>query len=152
MEEILTRAWTDLLGRSAGLMSFRIVLQPTVAIGLAIRAGLVDAREGRPPFLWNIRSSPGRRRELLRTGWKDVGTVFAVALILDSIYQVIVHSAIYPLELLITATVLALVPYALIRGPVTRIARRRRARAAADREPATTGKPNEHPRPEETEN
>ena len=43
MEEILTQSWTDLLGRSAGLMSFRLVLQPAVAIGLAIRAGLVDA-------------------------------------------------------------------------------------------------------------
>jgi hypothetical protein len=152
MEEILTRTWKDLLGRSAGLMSFRIVLQPAVAIGLAIRAGLVDAREGRQPFLWNILSNPGRRHELLRSGWKDVGTVFAVALILDSIYQVIVHSGIYTLELLITATVLALVPYALIRGPVTRIARRRCAATAADGDPATTGKPQEHPRPEETEN
>ena len=152
MEEILTRGWTDLLGRSAGLMSFRIVLQPTVAIGLAIRAGLVDAREGRQPFLWHILSDPGRRREILRSGWKDVGTVFAVSLILDSIYQIIVHSSIYTLELLITATVLALVPYAVVRGPVTRIARRRCAATAADGEPAITGKPKEHPRREETEN
>ena len=64
-------------------------------------------------------------RELLRQGWKDVGTVFIVALILDSIYQVIVHSGIYTLELLITATILAIVPYAMIRGLVTRLARRK---------------------------
>ena len=52
-----------------------------------------------------------------------MGTVFIVALILDSIYQVIVHGGIFTLELLITATVLALVPYVVSRGLVTRIAR-----------------------------
>ena len=55
--------------------------------------------------------------------WKDVGTVFIVALILDSIYQVVVHAGIFALELLITATVLALVPYIVLRDLVTRIAR-----------------------------
>ena len=49
-------------------------------------------------------------------GWKDIGNVFIVALVLDSIYQVIVHSGIYALELLLTATTLALVPYGIVRG------------------------------------
>ena len=93
MEEILKRGWEDLVGRSGGLMSFRVIVQPAVAICLAIRAGLKDARHARPPFLWNVLSNPGQRRELLRHGWKDVGTVFIVAVILDSIYQVIVHGA-----------------------------------------------------------
>ncbi len=66
----------------------------------------------------------GQRRELLRQARKDVGKVFIVALILDSIYQVVVHSSIYTLELPITATVMAIVPYAITRGIVTRIARR----------------------------
>jgi hypothetical protein len=123
MEEILKRGWEDLVGRSGGLMSFRVIVQPAVAICLAIRAGLKDARQGRPPFLWNVLSSPGQRQELLRHGWKDVGTVFIVAVILDSIYQVILHAGIYTLELLITATLLALVPYFISRGLVTRIAR-----------------------------
>lgn len=108
-------------------MNFRLIIQPAVAILFAIRAGLRDARNGQPPFLWAIFSDPGQRHELLRQGWKDVGTVFIVALILDSIYQVIVHSGIYTLELLITATVLAIVPYAMIRGLVTRIVRRQSA-------------------------
>jgi hypothetical protein len=42
---------------------------------------------------------------------------------LDSIYQVKVHAGIYALELLTTATFLAVVPYLLARGLVTRIAR-----------------------------
>ena len=88
----------------------------------------------------------------MRQGWKDVGKVFIVALILDAIYQVIVHSGIYTLELLITATVLALVPYAMIRGLVTRLAPRRAAAKPADEELGTTPSPNENHQQAETEN
>jgi hypothetical protein len=56
-----------------------------------------------------------------------VGKVFILAVVLDSIYQLIVHRGVYVLELLITATVLAIIPYVLVRGPVNRIARRRLA-------------------------
>ena len=59
----------------------------------------------------------------MRQSWKDVGTVFIVALVLDSIYQIVVHSGIFTLELLITATVLALVPYMVLRDLVSRVAR-----------------------------
>jgi hypothetical protein len=124
VEEALRRGWQNLIGRSGGPMSFRLIVQPAVAIIFAIRAGLRDARNGRPPFLWTVLSNAGQRRELLRQGWGDVGTVFIVALILDAVYQVIIHSAIYTLELLAAATILALVPYVLLRGLVTRLARR----------------------------
>jgi hypothetical protein len=125
MDEILRRVWENLIGRSAGPLNFRLIIQPTVAFIIAIWAGLKDAREGRPAFLWAALSNPGYRPELLRQGWKDVGKVFIVAIVLDSIYQLIVHRGVYVLELLIAATVLAIVPYVLIRGPVNRIARRK---------------------------
>jgi hypothetical protein len=73
-------------------MTFRVIIQPAVAVLFAIRAGLHDAREGQPPFLWTVFSNPGRRHELLRQARIDVGNVFIVALVLDSIYQVMVHS------------------------------------------------------------
>jgi hypothetical protein len=104
-------------------MNFRLMIQPAVASFLAIRAGLRDARDGRPAFFWAALSNPAYRPELLHEGWKDVGKVFMLAIVLDSIYQLIVHRGVYVLELLITATVLAIVPYVLIRGPVNRIAR-----------------------------
>ena len=90
---------------------------------VAIRAGLKDAREGQPAFFCAALANPNYRSELLPHGWKDVGKVFVLAAALDSIYQLIVHRGVYVLELLITATVLAIVPYLLIRGPVNRIAR-----------------------------
>jgi hypothetical protein len=126
--EILQRVWDSLIGRSSGPMNFRLIVQPAVATFIAIRAGLNDARAGRPAFLWAALSNPGYRPELLRQGWKDVGKVFILAMVLDSIYQLIVHRGVYVLEVLITATVLAIVPYVLIRGPVNRIARGRRIR------------------------
>jgi hypothetical protein len=46
-----------------------------------------------------------------------------VAIVLDCIYQLITVQFIYPLELLFTATLLALIPYVLLRGPFNRIAR-----------------------------
>jgi hypothetical protein len=123
LEEALARGWQNLVGRWGGPMSLRFLIQPAVAILFAIRAGLKDARQNEPPFFWAVLSDPGSRQERLRQIWNDVGKVFIIALVLDSIYQVIVHRGIFTLELLITATALALVPYLFARGLVTQIAR-----------------------------
>ncbi|HEY7337895.1 MAG TPA: hypothetical protein VH639_23585 [Bryobacteraceae bacterium] len=122
MDELLTRVWENLIGRLTGPMNFRLIVQPAVATILAVRAGLRDARQARPPFFWAVLFDPGHRRELLRQGWKDIGKVFIVAAILDTIYQLSVHGGVYIGELLITAVILAVVPYIMIRGPVSRIA------------------------------
>ena len=124
MEELLTRVWTDLVGRVSGPLSFRLFLQPAMAIFFGVRDGLKDAREGRPAYFWAVFTDPAHRRELLREGWKSVAKVFVLALVLDTVYQVIVFRWVYVLEALIMATVLALVPYLSVRGPVNRTARR----------------------------
>jgi hypothetical protein len=43
---------------------------------------------------------------------------------MDCIYQLIVQRWIYPLEIVIVAFLLAVVPYILIRGPLNRVVRR----------------------------
>ncbi len=123
LDEALARGWENLVGRWGGPMSFRLLVQPAVAILFALRAGLKDARQNEPPFLWAAFSNPASLRKRSREVWTDVGKVFIVAVILDSIYQVVVHAGIFTLELLITATVLAVLPYVVSRGLVTRIAR-----------------------------
>lgn len=123
MEEFLTRVWENLIGRASGPMKFRILLQPTMAAIFAIRAGLKDAREGRPPYLWAVFKRPELRRALLREGWKDVGKVFLLAVMIDVVYQVAVFHWFYPGETLLVAALLAFLTYALIRGPVNRIMR-----------------------------
>jgi len=134
VEEILKRVWENLIGRTSGPLNFRLIIQPTVAAIIAIRSGLKDAREGRPAFFWAALSKKNNRSELLHGGWKDIGTVFIIATVLDSIYQLVVHRGVYVLELLITATTLALVPYILIRGPVNRIARTKPTRGQLDKQ------------------
>jgi len=123
--DFFARVWEMLIGRLDGPFNFRLLIQPTVAAILAIRAGLRDARDKRPPFLfWAIFTNSGARHDLPRQGWKDVGKVFMAAIVLDVTYEVIVYRWVYPGQALIVAAVLAFIPYLLIRGPVTRIARR----------------------------
>ena len=136
MEEMIVRAWTNIASRVGGPMTFRIILQPTMAALLAVIAGLRDARENRPPYFWTLLTDPSQRGDLLRHGWKAIGRVFVLAIIMDAIYQFIVLRWLYPFELLIVAILLAVVPYLLSRGPVNRIAswwyRRRKASVAAN--------------------
>jgi hypothetical protein len=126
VEDLIARIWENLVGRVHGPLTFRLLLQPAMAIFFAVRAGLHDARENRAPYFWALIYDPAHRREILHQGWKDVGKIFVLAVILDVMYQLIVFRWVYPGETVIVATVLALVPYLLIRGPVTRIRRRRR--------------------------
>jgi hypothetical protein len=125
MEEMLARFWENLMGRVGGPMTFRLILQPIMAAIFAVRGGLKDAREGRPAYFWGLLINPAHRRGMLRDGWKSVGRVFILAIVIDGIYQFIVFRWFYPGEAVVVAIVLAICPYLLIRGPVNRIARRR---------------------------
>jgi hypothetical protein len=120
---MFARIWANLIGRIGGPMTFRLILQPSVAIFFAIRGGMSDAREGREPHAWAILTESTKRRELLRESWQDVAKVFLAAVIIDFIYQVTELRWFYPEEALIVATCLALLPYLLLRGPANRIAR-----------------------------
>jgi hypothetical protein len=121
MEEALRHAWEDLFGRMNGPMSFRIIVQPIVATILAIRAGWADAREGRPIFFWTLAREPRQVRVMLRNLWRIAGKVFLVAISLDVLYQIIVFQWIYPLQAVIVATLLALVPCMIVRAIGNRI-------------------------------
>jgi hypothetical protein len=131
--DTIARGWENLVSRLGGPMSFRFLIQPAVAIFFAVRAGVRDARENKPTFLGCALSNPRSWSPRMRQSWKDVGAVFIVALVLDAIYQIAVQGGIFTLELLITATVLALVPYMVLRDLVSRVARRLGVGKHADR-------------------
>ena len=134
MEEAFRQAWEELFGRLTGPMNFRLIIQPVMATYLAIRTGWADAREGRPIFFWTLARDPAQTRVMLGNLWKIAGKVFLAALVLDAIYELIVFRWIYPLQALIVATLLALVPCMVVRACGNRIvtmARRRRLRAEA---------------------
>lgn len=123
MYGLLTNGWDMLIGREHGPLAFRLVVQPMVGALLAIRAGVRDARAGRPPHGWAILTDPLRRNELLRESWHDVARLFMVSVIIDMIYEIIVFRWIYIGQALIVASILALPSYLLIRGPANRLAR-----------------------------
>jgi hypothetical protein len=125
MKSTLIQTWNDLIGRPSGPFGLRFIIQPAVVLVLAIRAGLADAKTNKPAYLWAILLSPGHRKEMLRDGWKDVAKVFVLASVLDVIYQLTVFQWIYPLQTLLIAVGLAIIPYILVRGPVSRVFRHR---------------------------
>jgi hypothetical protein len=126
MEHMIPRIAEHLVARITGPMKFRLVLQPVMALFLAIRGGLKDAREGKPPYFWGLFTDRGERESMLKDGWKSVGKVFILAIVLDVVYQVIEQRFVYPGEAVLVAIILAIIPYLIVRGPVNRFARRPR--------------------------
>ena len=125
IQQAVRSAVEELLGRSSGPLHFRLILQPIVAAFLAFKAGRRDATTGEPAFLWDLLTRPEDRSRLLRSAWMDIGKIFTVALVLDTIYQLIVFRTVHIVQTLIVGVVLAILPYVLLRGPVTRFLRGR---------------------------
>ena len=140
MRDTLSRGFERLIARADGPLHFRLVVMPTVVTILAIRAHLRDVKEGNPIFFGAFVTSPTERQRLLRSGLKDFGRVFIIASVLDTAYQLLVFKTFYPGQMLIVAVVCAIVPYFLVRGPITRLAHflYRRWGAKADGTEATT--------------
>ena len=142
MDDMWTRVADQLMARVSGPMHFRLYLQPLMAAFFAVIAGLRDARRGNPPYFWSLMTHPGEREAMLQDGWKSIGRVFILALVLDAIYQGYVLHYFYLGEAIIVAIVLAIVPYVVLRGIVTRLARNRLgpARTPIAVPPETPGK------------
>ena len=124
IQEFLTRFWDQLIAQASGPLSFRLILNPVMATILAVLDGLKDARAGRSLYLRTILFDPSRRAAYVLEGLKRVSRVIILSFVMDAIYQYMVLRRFYVGEALITVFVLAVLPYALIRGSVHRIARR----------------------------
>jgi hypothetical protein len=122
MYETLAQMWREIVERPQGPMAFRFYLQPCMAMLFAIRDGIKDAHEGRTPYFWALFTDPSHRRERLREGWHSVWKIFVLAVVMDVIYEIIVFKGLRPIQGIVVAVLLAIVPYVLLRGPVNRIA------------------------------
>lgn len=140
MRDFLTQTWNELVGRWEGPFAFRFIIQPLMASLFAIRAGLRDARDGRPAFGWAVLTDADHRKDLMKDGWKNIARLFAIAVIVDLIYEVVALRSIHPGQATIVALTVAVPPYLLVRGPTNRIARSWKARhpSAKDDAPPTT--------------
>jgi hypothetical protein len=119
----LSRIWHEIAARPGGPLAMRFYVQPLMATILAFRDGRKDAHQGKPAYGWAVLNDAAHRHELLRSGWRSIGKVFLIAVALDTVYQLIVFHGLRPLQGLIVAAALALVPYLLLRGPFNRIVR-----------------------------
>jgi len=107
--------------RHDGPMSFRLYLQPVMSLIYAVIAGVKDAKAGKPPFLSALVLGKSDRKDLLKELWKDVGKVFILAIIMETIFEIIELKTVHPFEVLRVSFWLAIVPYLIFRGPVERV-------------------------------
>ncbi len=121
MDDFWSQIVVNLTDRLQGPLSLRFVLQPVVASIFGILSGLRDAKAHRPPYLWTLLVNSAHRGTMIKDGWKSVGKVFIVALVLDVIYQVIVSGFVYSGEALIVGFILTIAPYLLLRGLINGI-------------------------------
>ena len=121
--EELDRAWHNIVARPGGPMTFRFVLQPTMAVIAALRDGVNDARFGRAPYLFAIVRGLEGRGARLWEGIVSTARILILGVVMDVIYQLVLLDAFYPAESALIAILLAFVPYAVLRGPIGRIAR-----------------------------
>jgi hypothetical protein len=124
---LLSTFATDFVDRFDGPLHFRLFIQPLMAILFAVRDGRRDAREGRGAYLWTFFTDPTQHRYLLESGWQGIAKVFVLAFALDVAYQFYVWHGLKPLQASLTAITLAVIPYVLARGPVSRLVRTIRA-------------------------
>ena len=115
------RIWRNLTGRPSGALSFRFILQPSIAAAVAINEGLKDARLGRSPFFRAVLTEPLERVPRLREALNATARILLIGVCIDLAYQLIEFERFYPIESLFIAVALAFVPYCLIRGVVARI-------------------------------
>jgi len=118
------RVWANLSGRLSGPMPLRLFLQPTMSLIAALHDGVKDARTGRPPYFFTVLTDPNRRIAALNEGLISTSRVLFAGIVVDAVYQIRFLKTFYPGEAVFTALLLAFVPYLLLRGPISRIARR----------------------------
>ena len=113
--DVHRRFWMDIADRIHGPMTFRFYLQPAMALIAAIPDGIRDARLGHKSFFWsawwNSNASQGRLRE----GLISTARVVLLGLSMDAIYQFKVFHRFYPVEALMMAILLAVIPYFIFR-------------------------------------
>ena len=121
--ETQARFWRDIFDRPGGPMSFRFILQPTMATIAALHDGIADARSGRRPYLHTILTDPAARAGRTMEGLYAISRIILLGFAMDAIYQWRELGTFFPAEAVVITLILAVIPYVILRGPIARIAR-----------------------------
>ncbi|MGJ7562247.1 hypothetical protein ACSFBM_00135 [Variovorax sp. GB1R11] len=122
-QEIMHRFWTDMMSRPSGPYAFRFVLQPVMAVLIAVLNGIQDAKTGRSPYFWTIVHDPAQRSGRLREGVKATTRILLLGVAMEAMYQIKTFGFFYVGEAIAIIFFLAFLPYLLVRGPAARVAR-----------------------------
>lgn len=120
--DVRQRFWSDIFDRFGGPMTFRVFLQPIMGFIAALPDGINDARHGHSAFFWNVRGDPSVKRGRLRQGLLATARIMLLGLSIDAIYQYRVLDQFYPVEAVLFALVLCVIPYFIWRWLIERIA------------------------------
>jgi hypothetical protein len=123
--ELLHRFWVEMIERPGGPMTFRFYLQPTMALLFALRDGFKDAKAGRNTYFFSlVKGDKPERHAAMKQAVGATTRIFILGLVMDGIYQYRVLHGFRPVEAIVIAFVLAFMPYALLHGPILRLAAR----------------------------
>jgi hypothetical protein len=121
--ESLNRLWKNIMAEPRGSLTFRFILQPAMAAGVALRDGINGARVGRSPFLWAVARGIEPRGRLIWEAVRSTARIIVLAVAMDCVYQWLVLDTFYPREAVVIALLLGFIPYLLLRGSIQRVAR-----------------------------
>lgn len=122
--DVHQRFWSDMFARVGGPMTFRFILQPTMAAAAALHDGINDAKVGHKAFFWTAWFDSAQTTGRLREGLSSVARVLLLGICMDVLYQFKELNTFYPAEAAVTAILLAVVPYFVFRWIVEIVARR----------------------------
>ncbi len=100
----------------SGPGNLRFVVQPLIAIVLAIRDGRNDAKAGTPPYLYELVFGSGRRAATLKGGLRAILMPLGAAVILDSILQIYIFDVWRLQGALLVGLFLVGIPYVVARS------------------------------------
>lgn len=128
--QVHQRFWSDIFGRLHGPMTFRFFLQPIMALIAALHDGVRDVRSGHKAFFWTALWDSTQERGRLRQGLIATSRIALLGLGMDALYQVKVFDRFYPVEAVMMALLLAVIPYFVLRWIVEWVARTWRRQVA----------------------
>ena len=120
--DVNQRFWSDIFDRFGGPMTFRIFLQPIMGLIAAVPDGINDAKHGHSAFFWTGRGDPAVKHGRLNEGLIATARIMLLGLSIDAIYQYRELDQFYPVEAVLFALILCVIPYFIWRWIVERIA------------------------------
>lgn len=102
----------------------RFYLQPILAMALAVRDGLKDARAGRPAYLFALLTDRALRKDRMGELVKRLAIPMGLALVMDFVFQLIIRGTWRPGVSVLYAALFVALPYSGVRGLTNRLSRR----------------------------